>query len=81
MTDITREQVERAIEAAADCDARAITIALGGPGWYGREDVPRDVLMGWREIGYRSLRVALTRWRDELAAADAPRKQPTQEHT
>lgn len=70
---ITREQVERAIDAAYDCNAQGVNAALGAF-WYEREDIPADVRDGWRQVGYLGLRIALTRWRDELAAAEPVRR-------
>lgn len=70
---ITREQVERAIDAAYDCNAQGVNAALGAF-WYEREDIPADVRDGWRQVGYLGLRIALTRWRDELAAAEPARR-------
>ena len=70
MTDpITREQVERAIDAAYDCNAQGVNAALGAF-WYEREDIPADVRDGWRQVGYLGLRIALTRWHAELVAAE-----------
>ncbi len=69
---ITREQVERATDAAYDCNAQGVNAALGAE-WYKDPRIPSDVLAGWRETGYTSLCRALTRWRDELAAAETPR--------
>ena len=70
---ITREQVERAIDAAYDCNAPAVYAALGAF-WYEREDIPADVRDGWRQVGYLGLRIALTRWHAELAAAEPARR-------
>lgn len=70
---ITREQVERAIDAAYDCNAQGVNAALGAF-WYEREDIPADVRDGWRQVGYLGLRIALTRWHAELAAAEPVRR-------
>lgn len=70
---ITREQVERAIDAAYDCNAQGVNAALGAF-WYEREDIPADVRDGWRQVGYLGLRIALTRWHAELAAAEPARR-------
>jgi len=75
---ITREQVARAIDAAYDCNAQGVNAALGAF-WYEREDIPADVRDGWRQVGYLGLRIALTRWRDELAAAEPARPEPAED--
>ncbi len=57
------------MDAAYDCNAQGVNAALGAE-WYKDPRIPSDVLAGWRETGYTSLCRALTRWRDELAAAE-----------
>jgi len=72
---ITREQVERAIERAQVADLYGVT--LGALGLERHMDAPEYVRHAWanREVaGYAPLTAALTRWRDELAAAEPVRR-------
>lgn len=67
---ITREQVERAIEAARAEGSMQLDEALLE--WYERS--PSYVREAWRVPGWEAFRAALTRWRDELAAAEPVRR-------
>jgi len=76
---ITREQVERAIAGCQRESLQAVADALGGSWWV--KHAPQDVRdawhgdgSGWGTAQAERLEAALTRWRDELAAAETPRK-------
>ena len=72
---ITREQVERAIAGCQRESLQAVADALGGSWWV--KHAPQDVRdawhgdgSGWGTAQAERLEAALTRWRDELAAAE-----------
>ena len=71
---ITREQVERAIELSER--GSGISEAFGGCGWARVHVVPRQVVEAWSAIPFNDDRMtaALTRWRDELTAAEPVRR-------
>ena len=73
---ITREQVERAIEAARS-DEGGISDALGG--WQWDKRAPDYVRVAWGKPSLPDFIAALTRWHAELVAAETPRKAP--DHT
>lgn len=76
---ITREQVERAIAGCQRESLQAVADALGGSWWV--KHAPQDVRdawhgdgSGWGTAQAERLEAALTRWRDELAAAEPARR-------
>lgn len=72
MTDpITREQVERAIDQAVTDHFVIMPMHFGGDAW--RDAIPDHVRSGY-DVSFDALVRALTRWRDELVAAETPRK-------
>ena len=66
---ITREQVEQLRDAALADPVLDLDQAL--PDWHARG--PEYVREAWRRPGWSDFRAALTRWRDELAAAESVR--------
>ena len=72
---ITREQVERAIEEKRE-KRGGICAILGGAGWHNHApdyvvEASRD---SWSDVQRPHFIAALTRWRDELAAAEPVRR-------
>lgn len=77
MTDpITREQVERAIDQAVTGHFVIMPMHFGGDAW--RDAVPDHVRSGY-DVSFDALVRALTRWRDELAAAEPARPEPAED--
>ena len=77
MTDpITREQVERAIDQAVTDHFVIMPMHFGGDAW--RDAVPDHVRSGY-DVSFDALVRALTRWRDELAAAEPVRPAPAED--
>ena len=77
MTDpITREQVERAIDQAVTGHFVIMPMHFGGDAW--RDAIPDHVRSGY-DVSFDALVRALTRWRDELAAAEPARPEPAED--
>jgi len=77
MTDpITREQVERAIDQAVTGHFVIMPMHFGGDAW--RDAVPDHVRSGY-DVSFDALVRALTRWRDELVAAEPARPEPAED--
>ncbi len=76
MTDpITREQVERAIDQAVTGHFVIMPMHFGDA-W--RDAIPDHVRSGY-DVSFDALVRALTRWRDELAAAEPARPEPAED--
>jgi hypothetical protein len=71
---ITREQVERAIDACERGQGGIVIDVLGTPQVHWQQRVPSYVRDAWVEGGLLGCVAALTRWRDELAAAEPVRR-------